>query len=298
MTHALSVLVHDIPISPVSETGSFQDSVNLSTRTESQGTIVEMLKGFGPLLALLKSASSGTSPLAAPSFLPSNMPTMYTIWWINGPVANGSPVQILSGYSSVQGSETVSLPGSLGSKSAWTVTSNIAESVSTIIPQLGSPTNPTSPSGLLNTNNVFVKLALKFDYDPSSDILLASADNATVTSTSSSLYLQGSVLCGQFGQCITVSLPTTVTHVTTFTVAGSLTLSSTNLNLANRMGGTNGHSGSGMLSQLSAAMAQPVLFMLASVAAAGLAAIIVLAATRLNRHKPQIVPAPSTPTLP
>ena len=299
LTHSLSVMVDDIPIAPVTETGSFQQSINLSTRAEALGTSAELIDNILPLLALLTSASStGTGPAVLPgSLVSSNMPTTYTIWWVNGPLSNGSPVQILTGYSSVQGAETVNLPGSLGARNAWIVSSTVDESLTTILPQLSSLNLPGS-SGPLNTNNANVRLALTFDYDQSSDLLLASSDTTTITSTSTNMYPPGQLLCGQYGQCTTVSTLATVTYVMTVDLTASLTLSSTNLNLGKRMGANGQPPGLSMLSTLQALMSQPILYALAGIAAAAIASAVVWINKRQNRTKTSVIQAPSQPIIP
>ena len=299
LTHTLGVKVDSIPIAPVSETGSFQQSINLSTRAEALGTTAELIGNMLPLLALLTSASStGTSPAALPgSLVTPNMSTIYTIWWVNGPLSNGSPVQILTGYSSVKGAETVNLPGSLGARNAWIVSSTVDESLTTILPQLSSFNLPGS-SGPLNTNNANVRLALTSDYDQSSDLLLASSDTATITSTSTNVYPQGQLLCGQYGQCTTVSTLTTVTRVMTVDLTASLTFSSTNLNLDKRMGTSGQPPSINMLSTLQALMSQPILYALAGIAAAAIASAVLWINKRQNRTKTSVTQAPSQPIIP
>ena len=299
LTHTLSVKVGNIPIAPVTETGSFQQSINLSTRAEALGTSSELIANILPLLALLTSASpTGTSPAVLPgSLVSSNMPTIYTIWWVNGPLSTGAPVQILTGYSSVQGAETVNLPGSLGARNAWIVSSTVDESLTTILPQLSSFNLPGS-SGPLNTNNANVRLALTFDYDQSSDLLLASSDTATITSTSTNVYPQGQLLCGQYGQCTTVSTLATVTRAMTVDLTASLTLSTTNLNLDKRMGTSGQPPSVNMLSTLQALMSQPILYALAGIAAAAIASAVVWINKRQNRTKTSVIQAPSQPIIP
>jgi hypothetical protein len=300
LTHSLSVKVGNIPIAPVAETGSFQQSINLSTRAEARGTSLELISNIMPLLAtsLASPSSTGTSlPVPPSSLLSSNMPTIYTIWWINGPLSTGSPVQLLTGYSSVQGTEAVNLPGTLGARNAWIVSSTLDESLTTLLPQL-SVLNPTGSLGPLNSNNADVRLALRFDYDQSSDLLLSSSDTATVTSTSTNLYPPGQLLCGLSGQCTTVSTLTTVRNVMTLSLTASLTLSTTNLNLGKRMGANGQPPGVSMLSTLQALMWQPIVYALAGIAAAAIASVVVWITKRQNRTKTSVIQAPFQPILP
>lgn len=298
VTHALSVLIDNIPIAPVSESGSFQQSVDLSTRTESPGTATEFVSTTLQLLSQVSASSTGGIGMSGiPGTLGSgsNMPTMYTIWWVNGPLSNGSPVKILTGFSSVQGSENVNLPGTLGTRSAWMVTSNVDESLTSLAPQLGSLSGP------INSNNAHVHVALKFDYDQSSDLLLTSLDSATVASTSSVTYSPGQILCGLSGQCTTVSSLTTVTSITTMSITASLNLSSTNLSLSKRMVGNGQSSTPAMLSNLQAAVQQPLIYVAAIAITGALASVLVSVLKRRDRRATQAMGSaqqPPSPTAP
>ncbi len=281
VSHTLGMFVDDIPVAPVSESGSFQQSVNLSTRAESLGTSAELVDNIIPLLAseLLGASTSGALPTT--SLVPSNLPATYIFWWVNGPLVTGSPIQILAGYSNVQGDETVNLPESLGPRSAWVVSSSVAESLSTILPSSNS-----SLFGGFNMNNASARLVLRFDFDKSSDLLLASSDSAVIAATSNVVYQPGQVLCGLSGQCTTVSTITTVTKVITVSITASLTLSSTNLNLTGRV--ADPPSGSSTLSNLQRTMLQPLGIALASVAVAAIALTVVLVVKHENRNKKAI----------
>src|SRR3989442_3394089 len=85
----------------------------------------------------------------------SSQKEVYTFWWVNGPLTNGQPVEILTGYSSVTGSETVSLgPGN--NRNAWIVESTLSQSISTTSP-------PVITAG--GSSDSSFKLDLRFDYD-------------------------------------------------------------------------------------------------------------------------------------
>src|SRR5205807_1869202 len=77
---------------------------------------------------------------------------VYTFWWVNGPLSNGQPVEILTGYASVVGSETVNLgPGN--NRNAWIVESELSQSLSTSSP-------PVLGSG--GSSDTSLKLDLRF----------------------------------------------------------------------------------------------------------------------------------------
>jgi plastocyanin len=296
VTYALSVTVDDIPIAPVSESGSFQQSIDLSTRVQSLGSVADMAGNL--VLPLLGLALSGTtSPgISSSSALSSKMPTIYTVWWVNGPLSSGSPVQILSGYSSVQGAETVNL-AAVGPRAAWVVSSNVEESLSIIAPQLGSLMNPAGPGGPLSTNDANARLALRFDYDQSSDLLLSSSGTAFMTASSTNAYPTGSTLCGTSGQCTTVSTLTTVSRVMTTSVSASLTLSGTNLNLDSRMGSSATQRGRSLTSMFQDLLSQPILFTIPALAATAIASLVVWVTKRRNLRISSVIatPQPNTP---
>src|SRR3989475_1674877 len=145
---------------------------------------------------------------------------VYTLWWVNGPLSNGHPVEILTGYASVVGSETVNLgPGN--NRNAWIVESELSQSLSTTSP-------PILGSG--GSSDSSFKLELRFDYDKASDLLLKSSAVVSVTSAQTQLYNPGDLLCGPSG-CFPVSDQVTVNHYSSTTVPITLLLESTNLDM-------------------------------------------------------------------
>src|SRR6266705_2546106 len=92
-----------------------------------------------------------------------------TMWWVNGPLKVNDNVSVLVFPTSVTGSTSLDLGGSIGTRSAWTLA----------FPRIGSPLPPdpmtTMASTIPITNNF--RFALTFNYDQTSDLLLsASAD--------------------------------------------------------------------------------------------------------------------------
>src|SRR3989442_14676963 len=129
--HDLALSVSPMPgitITPVHEAGSFEQSIELSTRLESPGTASSIIAHVvGQFLTGLP--SSGTSPVyGTPTVSPiftrgiSVSQKMYTMWWVNGPLVLGSPVKILTGLASVTGDESVTVDP-FGPTPAWLVTS-------------------------------------------------------------------------------------------------------------------------------------------------------------------------------
>jgi hypothetical protein len=229
VTHQVSIIASasGFSFTPVTETGSFPQSVNLSTRVESPGTATSVIVAIVQrMLAYLGSTGyyygSGFAP--ALTQMLSDPKTVYTIWWVNGPLTNGQPVQILTGYSSVIGSETVNLgPGN--NRNAWIVDSELSQSLVVNIPPLGGPSGSSDTS---------FKLDLRFDYDQASDLLLRASAVISVQSSQTQTYSPGQFLCGPSG-CFPVSDIVTVNHHMTASVPVTLQLTSTNLDLSKRM---------------------------------------------------------------
>jgi plastocyanin len=228
VSHQVSIIasVGPVSITPVTEKGSFSQSIDLATRIESAGTATSVLLSLAQrMLASLGSpgyyGGTGFSPALAQML--SDPKTVYTIWWVNGPLSDGQPVQILTGYSSVSGSEMVNLgPGN--SRNAWIVASEFSQSLSTTTPSLYGPGGSSDSS---------FKLDLRFDYDQASDLLLKSSAVVSVTSAQTQSYKPGDYLCGPSG-CFPVSDPVTVSHHMSATVPVTLQLASTNLDLSRR----------------------------------------------------------------
>ncbi len=228
VSHQVSIVASVGPASftPVTETGSFSQSIDLATRVESAGTATSVILGIiQKMLAYYPGYYSyygyGYSPGIGQ--LLSSQKEVYTLWWVNGPLSNGQPVEILTGYATVVGSETVNLgPGN--NRNAWIVESELSQSLSTTSP-------PMITSG--GSSDSSFKLDLRFDYDQASDLLLKSSVVVSVTSAQTQLYNPGNYLCGPSG-CFPVSDQVTVTHHMTATVPVTLQLKSTSLGLSKR----------------------------------------------------------------
>ena len=223
VSHQISVSVPTpIPgfsFTPVTESGSFEQSINLSTRVESPGTAASIVKSFLTLLLPVLSGSFTSTTVTSPLFQTmlsgqSDSPE-YTMWWVNGPLSGGSPVQILHGWSSVTGSESLSLGGSIGTRSAWIVTSQLSQTINVNIPD---PNNPFNPA----TSTVAANLKFLWSYDKSADLLLR--NNETISLTMHTV--NPTTFFTATGQ-----VPITITRDIALTINLALLLSSTNLKL-------------------------------------------------------------------
>jgi plastocyanin len=226
VSHEVSIIASAGPFSftPATETGSFSQSIDLSTRVESAGTATSTVLGI--LEKMLSYYPGYYGYYGYPSSLGqllSSQKERYTFWWVNGPLSNGQPVEILTGYASVTGSEFVSLgPGN--NRNAWIVESTLSQSLSTTSP-------PVITAG--GSSDSSFKLDLRFDYDQASDLLLKASVVVSVTSAQSQGYNPGDYLCGPSG-CFPVSDHVTVNHHMSATVPVTLQLKSTSLDLAKR----------------------------------------------------------------
>src|SRR5256712_9895748 len=292
VSHQVSIIASAGPLSftPVTETGSFSQSINLATRVESAGPATSVILGMiQKMLAYYPGYYGyygyGYSPGIGQ--LLSSQKEVYTFWWVNGPLTNGQPVEILTGYSSVVGSETVNLgPGN--DRSAWIVESELSQSLSTTSP-------PILGSG--GSSDSSFKLDLRFDYDQSSDLLLKSSAVVSVTSAQTQLYNPGDYLCGPSG-CFPVSDQVTVTHHMTATVPVTLQLKSTSLGLSKR--DPPPATGNGLASLASTLFSPMALWMYAGVGIVGAGAAVTAtwllrkrAGTRAPVAEPGPLPGPS-----
>lgn len=221
-SHSVGLSVSPIPLitfTPVTESGSFEQSINLSTRVESPGTASGLARSL--LTSIAGSASSalgGSSGSAIQTMLTAQASNPdYTEWWVNGPLSNGSPVQIVNGWSSVTGSETLNLGTSLGSRPAWIVTSALSQTFNLNIP------NVSSPLGTSSTATASANLSLLWSFDKSSDLLLR--NNSTL-----SLTMHSVTPTTIFTSVGTVSA--TVTRDMAITLDLTMLLSSTNVGSA------------------------------------------------------------------
>src|SRR3989441_1760844 len=291
VSHQVSIIasVGPVSITPVTETGSFSQSIDLATRVESPGTATSVILSIAQrMLAYLGSTSYyyGTSFSPALAQMLSDPKTVYTIWWVNGPLIMGQPVQILTGYASVTGSEMVNV-GAGSNRNAWIVESELSQSLSTSSP-------PIIGSG--GSSDSSFKLDLRFDYDRASDLLLKSSAVVSVTSAQTQLYNPGDYLCGSSG-CFPVSDHVTVTHHMTATVPATLHVKSTSLGLSKRDPPATGNGLASLASTLFSPMA---LWIYAGVGIVGAGAAVTAtwllrkrAGTRAPVAEPGPLPGPS-----
>ncbi len=299
--HKVSVSIIPQPgvtFTPLVEQGSFAQTVNLATRVESPGTATSIIQRLlssipyyylgtpvyatGPGLATTASSSIVSTILggAAGSMSDLSRP-VYTTWWVNGPLSLGSPVQILTGWSSVTGDETLSLGGSLGARNGWLVTSQFSQSL-----------NATDPSG--SASNIAFTLNLLWSFDKRDDLLLRNNASAslTVLSTNKEQIFLGNP-CAPSGWCPNYA-QVTVTRTMTATLNSALKLTDTDLNLNTRMNGGSQASSSPLLDAM-ASLPMWGYGILGS-AGAGLVGLAVWGIRKANGKKSIPGPMPSLPS--
>ncbi len=285
---AVSISVPQLPgltITPVTESGTLVQSIDLATRVESAGTATDLIEH---LLDAYASASSGSYGYNSGfgniiSQMSATSDPSYTLWWVNGPLSNGSPVQVMDGWASVTGSETLNL-GDLRNVQAWIVTSQFTQGVN-----LTTPSLPLAPPGP-NARATF-DLNFLWSYDKGSDLLARSFANGTITMHSTS-----SNQVPTNGYCLNYPCPYTTIQVTRdirLTVTLALQLTSTSLSLDQRM--RSGSSTIDMTSMLSSIFATPwsALGFIGAVAAAIIAFSLWLARRIRKSAMPETTPTPT-----
>jgi hypothetical protein len=92
---------------------------------------------------------------------------LHTMWWVNGPLKLNDTVPVLVFPTNVTGSTSLDLGGSIGTRPAWTLT----------FPRTGSLLPPDPMSTLTSSIPIADNfgLALTFNYDQTSDLLLAAS---------------------------------------------------------------------------------------------------------------------------
>ena len=220
VSHSISLTIQ--PSGPsFNEAGSVEESVELATRLHESGTLTELIETLAQAYALALSSYSYYYRPPIFAALQGYTPEIYTFWWVNGPLTDSSPVEILVGYSGVRGSETLDLGGTIGERDAWIVASEITQSFTTHTP---------SPDAITTAR---IGLSLQFSFDKTNDLLLRSIFLVDILATTVATYQPGQTLCGA-GGCRTVDTTVVVTQQVAATASLSLRLDNTNVALNRR----------------------------------------------------------------
>lgn len=238
-----------VTITPVTESGTLVQSIDLASRVESAGTATDLIEHLLNAYAAASSGSfgynSGFGNIISQMSASASSDPSYTLWWVNGPLSNGSPVQVMDGWASVTGSETLNL-GSLGNVQAWIVTSQFSQEANLTVPSppLGQP----GPN-----DHATLDLNFLWSYDKSSDLLARSFANGTIT-----IHSESSTQVPTNGYCLNYPCAYTTVQVARdlrLTVTLALHLTSTSLSLDQRM--RNGSSTIDVTSMLASMFASP-----------------------------------------
>jgi hypothetical protein len=155
--------------------GSFNESINLATR------IASILPFIAPEMdeALQIAQTNGATSLAAGTTWSSTMSAidgtmirqpLHTMWWVNGPLKVNDTIPVLVFPTNVTGSASLDLGGTIGTRTAWTLTFPRITPPPILLP------SPLTTMTAFPTGDNF-GFSLTFNYDQTSDLLLsANAD--------------------------------------------------------------------------------------------------------------------------
>jgi hypothetical protein len=255
VNHKMSV--YDQTSSPqrlvYNESGVFEQSVDLATREESPttlGLLQSVPFGFS-FYGFNNGYGYGFGGYGYPApygYYPGpfyNFQPVHTLWWVNGPLVNGSVVELLTGYASVTGSKSIPLGSGLGTQDAWTVTSAYAQSSSQPQPQpsnnfyycpfifsyFGGP--QFQPQCYVSQSSFSVSLSA--DYGQRSDLLFGFSSTISSLTQTTTEYPAGSTIYGSNNGFISTTAPVSIIRIVSSKLTFSLSLSNTNLDLAKRI---------------------------------------------------------------
>jgi plastocyanin len=255
INHRISV--YDQTASPQSlvynESGVFEQSINLGTRIESPTTLglVQSLPFGLSFYGFNNGYGYGFGGYGYPGpygYYPGpfyNFQPSHTIWWVNGPLVNGSVVELLTGYASVTGAKSLALGSGLGTQDAWTVTSVFSQNSNQARPQssnnfyycpfgfpyFGGP----QPQPKCYVSQSSFSVSLTANYGQRSDLLLGFSSTVSSLTQTTTEYPSGSTVYGLNNGLISINAPVSIIRTVSSKLTLNLSLSNTNLDLANRM---------------------------------------------------------------
>lgn len=262
---------YDIPVQGVGPLYAFP---GMDTSLPGVTSSVPSIGSFTP--QVIDQGTSSVFPCCYPYPYYYYPQTLYTIWWVNGPLSPGSTVPLLTVKAGVRGSETLNL-GVLGNVEAWIVGSGFQEYFSNL------PANPSTGNYGYYVVNSTNYSNLRADYGKSSDLLLGLSDKT-------SLYYENLQVIPTGGWLYSgpTDRPVKVTRVWQSSVSLSLSLSSTNLDL------TKSSTPQSYTKPVSTA-SFPVMYSVAGIVAAGTAGLAVWIIRKYKR--PSTVSPNSNPSI-
>jgi plastocyanin len=236
------------------DSGILEQSIDLGTRQESPATIglLQALPFGLSFSGFYNGYGYGFGGFGNPiGYYPGpfyNFQPVHTLWWVNGPLDNGSIVELLTGYASVTGSKSIQLGSPLGLQDAWSVTSVYSQSSNQTqpgssnnfyycpygFPYFGGP----QPQPQCYISEASLSVLLKADYGQHSDLLVGFSSTISTLTQFTTTYAAGSTVYGSFngyGSAITVSAPVSIVHTSSAKLTFTLGISTTNIDLSKRM---------------------------------------------------------------
>jgi plastocyanin len=332
VSHKISV--YDQTSSPqalvYNESGIFEQSIDLGTREESPSTVglLQSLPFGFSFYGFNNGYGYGFGGYGYPGpygYYPGpfyNIQSVHTIWWVNGPLVNGSVVELLTGYASVTGGKSIPLGSSLGTQDAWTVTSTYVQNSNQAQPQssnnfyycpfvspyFGGP--QPQPQCYVSQSNFSV--SLNANYGQRSDLLFGFSSTTSSLTQSTTEFPAGSTIYGSnngyYNNGISVTAPVSLIRTVSSKLTFALTLTNTNLDLSKRMTlqpalaststGTTSSGGNGASSPSLTGNRPLNITMIYFLAGAGTAILAggALWAISRNRRKATLLTAPPLPT--
>jgi hypothetical protein len=222
--------------------GSFNESIDLATRIASILPFIEPEMEQALQIARTNVAASlpvGTTWTSTMSAIDGTMirQPLHTMWWVNGPLKVNDSIPVLVFPTNVTGSTSVDLGGTIGTRTAWIL--SFPDKIQSLVPS--SPLATTT--ALLPTADNF-GFALTFNYDQTSDLLLsANADlhlgfSQETTIQPNPCNSSATIVCP-------ASSPVSVVMEFGINVHASLRLTSTTLDLSQRLTPTTGSDSNG-----------------------------------------------------
>jgi hypothetical protein len=221
---------------------SFNESINLATRIASILPFIVPEMDEALQIAQTNAATSlpaGTSWSSTISAIHGTMirQPLHTMWWVNGPLKVNDTIPVLVFPTNVTGSTSLDLGGTIGTRTAWIL--SFPDKIQSLVPS--SPL--ATMTALLLTPDNF-GFALTFNYDQTSDLLLsANADihlgfSQETTIQPSPCNSSATIVCP-------ASSPISVVMKFGVDVHASLKLTSTTLDLSQRLTPTESDSNGG-----------------------------------------------------
>jgi len=227
-------------VTPLSHhTGSFIESIDLATRIASILPFIEpemdqvLQMAQTNLATALPTGTTWSSTMSVVDDAMMRQP-LHTMWWVNGPLKVNNTIPVLVFPTNVTGSTRVDVGGSIGSRSAWSLAFNKTRS-------LPFPNQLVSLTSSIPFADSF-EFALTFNYDQTSDLLLSASADIHLGFGEEEFIPPPPCASSTTSPALTVCPDTSVPVLKEFgiDVQASLRLTTTTLDLAQRLTPTSG----------------------------------------------------------